>query len=791
MKKTFLQRAKASIVAFAALIALGHLHAQNVYDVISGSPNHTSLKAAIDAANLQSALQDPNATLTVFGPDNDAFDDLATALGVTIPDLLANPDLENILLYHVLGSEVPSSAVTNGLLAQPLNPANTIKMTVTATGDVFANQAQVNGADIAADNGVIHSLNAVILPVETVVDVALDGGFSTLATAVIAAELLPVLTDPFAELTVFAPTNDAFDDAVAALGISINDLLASPDLADILTYHVLGAEVLSSAINNGDIVSPVSTTNTLKLTVTAANEVFVNQAQVTAADVAADNGVVHVLDAVVLPVETVVDVALDGGFSTLATAVIAAELLPVLTNPFAELTVFAPTNDAFDDAVAALGISINDLLASPDLADILTYHVLGAEVLSSAINNGDIVSPVSTTNTLKLTVTAANEVFVNQAQVTAADVAADNGVVHVLDAVVLPVETVVDVALDGGFSTLATAVIAAELLPVLTNPFAELTVFAPTNDAFDDAVAALGISINDLLASPDLADILTYHVLGAEVLSSAINNGDIVSPVSTTNTLKLTVTAANEVFVNQAQVTAADVAADNGVVHVLDAVVLPVETLVDIAIENDLSTLVTAVIAGELVPALSDPFTELTVFAPNNAAFDNLAAALDVNVSDLLELPLLTDILLYHVVAGTVLSSDLVAGPVPTLQGEPVTIDLTTGVQVNNATVIAADVEADNGVAHVIDAVLLPSILSTNEIGKKAMIAVYPNPTTERLFVKDMNQAQFEVVDMMGRTVSAGTILNDEIEVSTLENGNYVIRISNQNETFQGRFIKQ
>ena len=517
MKKTFLQRAKASIVAFAALIALGHLHAQNVYDVISGSPNHTSLKAAIDAANLQSALQDPNATLTVFGPDNDAFDDLATALGVTIPDLLANPDLENILLYHVLGFEVQSSAVTNGLLAQPLNPANTIKMTVTATGDVFANQAQVNGADIPADNGVIHSLNAVILPVETVVDVALDGGFSTLATAVIEAELLPVLT----------------------------------------------------------------------------------------------------------------------------------------------------------------------------------------------------------------------------------------------------------------------------------NPFAELTVFAPTNDAFDDAVAALGISINDLLASPDLADILTYHVLGVEVLSSAINNGDIVSPVSTTNTLKLTVTAANEVFVNQAQVTAADVAADNGVVHVLDAVVLPVETLVDIAIENDLTTLVNAVIAGELVPALSDPFTELTVFAPNNAAFDNLAAALDVNVSDLLELPLLTDILLYHVVAGTVLSTDLVAGPVPTLQGEPVTIDLTTGVQVNNATVIAADVEADNGVAHVIDAVLLPSILSTNEIGKKAIIAVYPNPTTERLFVKDMNQAQFEVVDMMGRTVSAGTILNDEIEVSTLENGNYVIRISNQNETFQGRFIKQ
>jgi transforming growth factor-beta-induced protein len=477
--------------------------------------------------------------------------------------------------------------------------------------------------------------------------------------------------------------------------------------------------------------------------------------------------------------------------TSLKAAIDAANLQSALEDPNATLTVFGPDNDAFDDLATALGVSIPDLLNDPNLSNILLYHVLGTEVPSSAVTNGLLAEPLNTANTIKMTVTSGGNVFANQAQVNAADIPASNGVIHSLDAVILPAETVVDIALGAGFTTLATAVTEAELLPVLTDPFATLTVFAPTNDAFDDAVAALGISINDLLALPNLADILTYHVLGTEVLSSAINNGDIVAPVSTTNTLKLTVTGAGGVFVNQAQVTTPDVAADNGVVHVLDAVVLPVETLVDIAIENDLSSLVAAVIAGELVPALSNPFTELTVFAPNNAAFDNLAAALDVSVNDLLELAVLPDILLYHVVAGTVLSTDLVAGPVSTLQGEPVTIDLSAGVQVNNANVIAADVLADNGVAHVIDAVLLPSILSTNEVGKQAMIAVYPNPTTERLFVKDMNQAQFEVVDMMGRTVSAGTIVNDEIEVSTLENGNYVIRISNQVETFQGRFIKQ
>ena len=93
-------------------------------------------------------------------------------------------------------------------------------------------------------------------------DVAIDNGFTTLADAVIAAELLPVLTDPFSTFTVFAPTNDAFD----ALGTTVSDLLQDPtgDLQDILLYHVLEAEVEAAAVMNGMIADAVSTTNTLK-----------------------------------------------------------------------------------------------------------------------------------------------------------------------------------------------------------------------------------------------------------------------------------------------------------------------------------------------------------------------------------------------------------------------------------------------------------------------------------------------------------------------------------------------
>ncbi|MBM3184845.1 MAG: fasciclin domain-containing protein [Bacteroidetes bacterium] len=562
-----------SSVLGTLLLASNGIFAQtNVFDnVIATSPNHTYLEAALIQENLAGALQNPSATLTVFAPDDAAFTALATALGTDINGLLALPNLDDILLYHVLGTTVPSTAVTNGAIVSPLSPTNTLKLTLTGTGNVFANHAQVTTANLNASNGTVHVTNAVLLPVETVADVAIDNGFSTLVTAVVRAELLPALTNPLANYTVFAPTNQAFDNLATALNTTVSGLLALPNLADVLTYHVLGTEVPSSAVTNGAIVQPLSSTNTLKLTATSTGNVFVNQAQVTSVDINADNGIVHVLNAVVLPVETVADVAIDNGFSTLVTAVVTAELLPALTNPLANYTVFAPTNDAFDDLADELGTTVNGLLALPGLADILTYHVLGTEVLSSAVTNGAVVQPLSTTNTLKLTATADGDVFVNQAQVTAVDINADNGVVHVLDAVVLPIETVVDVALDNGFSTLATAVVTAELLPVLTDPFSEFTVFAPTNAAFDNLATALNTDLAGILALPNLADVLTYHVVDGTVLSTQLTAG----PVATVNGEDVIVSLTNGVQINDATVTLADVLADNGVVHVVDGVLLP------------------------------------------------------------------------------------------------------------------------------------------------------------------------------------------------------------------------
>ncbi|MFK7785086.1 MAG: fasciclin domain-containing protein [Crocinitomicaceae bacterium] len=465
-------------------------------------------------------------------------------------------------------------------------------------------------------------------------------------------------------------------------------------------------------------------------------------------------------------------------------------LVGALQNPSATLTVFAPDNTAFDNLAAALNTDINGLLALPNLSDVLTYHVLGVTVPAAGVNNGAIVTPLNTAQTLKLTKTSTGDVYANQAQVNGADLTADNGVVHSIDAVVLPVETVVDVAIDNNFTSLTTAVVTAELLPVLTDPAGTFTVFAPTDQAFDDIAAALNTDIAGVLALPNLADILTYHVLGAEVLSSGVTNGLIAQPVSTTNTLKMTVTGSGEVYANQAEVTSFDIMSDNGVVHVLDAVVLPNETVVDVAIDNNFTSLTTAVVTAELLPTLTNPFAEFTVFAPTDQAFDNLATALNTDIAGILALPNLADILLYHTVSGTVLSTGLVDGPVATVEGNDILVDLSAGVMINDATVATPDVTAENGVVHVIDKVLIPGTASIDEYINET-IAVYPNPSSDEIHFSAAANSEYVIINVNGTTVKKGASNDGKITISELDSGNYFIRINDGVKVSTGKFVKK
>jgi transforming growth factor-beta-induced protein len=155
------------------------------------------------------------------------------------------------------------------------------------------------------------------------------------------------------------------------------------------------------------------------------------------------------------------------------------------------------------------------------------------------------------------------------------------------------------------------------------------------------------------------------------------------------------------------KVTAADIKAKNGVIHVIDKVILP-PTVVSVALANsNFTTLVQAVVKAGLVDALNGagPFT---IFAPTNDAFSALFTQLGISGVNDLTAEQLVPILTYHVVSGNVLSTNLTAGEVGTLNGKKISVNLTGGVKINNSTVVAADIQGSNGVVHVINQVLIP-----------------------------------------------------------------------------------
>merc|ERR1711879_373554 len=227
---------------------------------------------------------------------------------------------------------------------------------------------------------------------------------------------------------------------------------------------------------------------------------------------------------------------------------------------------------------------------------------------------------------------------------------------------------------------------------------------------FSALLTDLGLGSIDEVPVDYLTNILLYHVIGSKAMSTDLSTGYVPTlAMYSDNNLSMYVEVDGGVYINgSTMVTTADIEADNGVVHVVDKVILP-PTVVDVAIANDsFTTLVQAVVKAGLVETLSGdgPFT---VFAPTNDAFDVLFTDLGISGLDDLTAEQLVPILTYHVASGNVLSTDLTNGDVPTLnEGNSVTVDLSSGVMINESEVVAADIQAANGIVHVINKVLIP-----------------------------------------------------------------------------------
>ena len=308
-----LTRSSLALSLVAVLVACGSETAdagtpptQNVVQLAQGNPDLSILVEAVVAADLAGTLSAPG-PYTVFAPTNAAFAALLTELGVTKAQLLADkPLLTAVLQYHVLGARVAKAQIPLGKAITPL-AGGFFKIDMSGADVVITDgrnrTSKIIATDIAASNALVHVVDKVILPAnKNIVQTAQAlPDFSILVEAVVAADLAATLSGP-GPFTVFAPTNAAFAALLTELGVSKAALLANkPLLTAVLTYHVLGARVLKADVVPGAQPNTVQGENFSISAALAITDKRARTSNIVATDVLTSNGVIHVIDRVILP----------------------------------------------------------------------------------------------------------------------------------------------------------------------------------------------------------------------------------------------------------------------------------------------------------------------------------------------------------------------------------------------------------------------------------------------------------------------------------------------------------
>lgn len=591
-------------------------------------------------------------------------------------------------------------------------PSSNIVEAAIATADLSSLVSALQKADESADNDLVSALSG-------------DGPF-----------------------TVFAPTNAAFAGLFAQLdGFDSLDDFSTQELqnllATILTYHVIpGTGALSSDLSDGQ---NLTTLQGGTLTVSTQGGVFIGDAtavnaEVTKANVETTNGIVHIIDKVLLPqpiLDELADIILipitdlaigNENLQSLVAALTAANGdLPTVLRGDGPFTVLAPSDDAFTTFLdgAELGDIPVDVLTNVLLNHVISGELMAADLIALGSGYANTLATGAGDENISIFFDTADGVVFNAAStVETPNVKALNGVVHVVDAVI-DIPNIVDHALANPALTSLVAALTdggnTTFTDLLSNDEEVFTVFAPVNDAF-------GAFTNP--NSNDINDILSNHVIvGAAAFSSGLTNSYVntAAEFATDENLSLYINTDDGVTLNGiSNVAIADIVASNGVIHAVD-VVIDLPTVVTFATANPNFDSLVAALTTEGQPDFvttlqgNGPFT---VFAPTNDAFQALLDSNDMwnGLTDI-DSGLLTSVLQHHVISGAnIRSGDLTPDgntvTPATLEGDTFTITLPgTDGNIANVTdgagnmsigIDAVDVQAVNGVIHVLDAVLLP-----------------------------------------------------------------------------------
>lgn len=590
---------------------------------IACSTGFTSLCALVKQAGLDdlfdSALRSEGKT--IFAPTESAFENLASEITEAISD---PENLMKLLKHHVVDGTVLSTDLECGAQTETVEGSNTTTL-CGANGKFYQvgsgispgvnSLPEIISADVDTCTGVVHVVDQLLVP-EGFLDESVCGAsvipflcafhadeFSTLCAL---ADGVPGLTEllPRNRYTIFAPTNAAFEKAFAAFGSAI-DITDVGLITEVFLQHIVAGSLISYEdfvcdtpleMANGAI-NQVTCNEDGDFFISGLGNVLGPQPKVTETDVLKQcNYNVLRVDELILPnlgdvdvdvpcpilEKSVLDVLVadSDSFSSLAAFATLADLVdPLVCLP--NITLFAPDNDAFTQLTQS-SPALVQLLQDEDykthLQNLLQYHLVPQKLSSADIADGQSALTASG-DSLSFSVNKNNKIFVNgQIRVDSADLEADNGVVHLIEAVLLPdwvKKNIADVI--GETPPLATIndfIAQANLAGILSQPASAetvYTVFAPTNEAIQGALAAFAsIGIDD---SETLTAILKQHIVPGVYSASALESVNILGSAAGTN---LTfVTTAGNTTIDGNNIISSDILANNGIIHLIDGVLLP------------------------------------------------------------------------------------------------------------------------------------------------------------------------------------------------------------------------
>ncbi|XP_066293859.1 transforming growth factor-beta-induced protein ig-h3-like isoform X2 [Branchiostoma lanceolatum] len=515
-------------------------------------------------AKLEGALTGQN-NFTVFAPTDGAFQSIPTR-GDT-PELTLD-QLKDTLLSHVVSGWLTANDIRDEEILRTLGPGEIRTTAYSNKKIVNANCVKVVRVDQLASNGVIHVVDG-ILPntKKSILEIiSQDSRFTTLKTALGRTDLSSVL-DSDGQMTVFAPTDSAFDSVPQE---TLQRLVADEKcLKNLLLHHVIPHTICADAVTGRHRTVSMAGED-LKVQRDSDDKIFVNTAQVIQGNVLGYNGVVHVIDNVLVPnkARNIVDVLSASGASSLVELIEVAGLTDTLRSQD-NIAIFAPSDQAIQELPEE---TVKALTSNPAaLAEVLQYHVVPQAAFARDLRNGAMLPTLLGSNKLHISVkdwffhTIVN---VQCARVVKADQGGCNGVVHVINKVLVPpTQTLADV-LDGNetFSILVKALRQADLITALQAD-GPLTIFAPTNDAFkriaDD-------TLDNLLKNTEaLIKVLKHHVVEDFLCcDSCFSRRGKFSQVFRRSPFSYS-------SHDGASVTSCDTFATNGVIQVIDRVLRP------------------------------------------------------------------------------------------------------------------------------------------------------------------------------------------------------------------------